>query len=300
MVFLPTDTITGAKNTTNGGISSYEVAITTKVALIDGDILSFTVPSQLVVPSDATDLHITSISRVVGSDTDVTDVLSVNVAGNTIVVTFVTAGAANNVYRFSLDNIVNPPSSLPSDPFTNIFIQDVHRDNVMVFYNVGPTVATEQAALIQNAILVQGTETPATATTYTISFDPYNPIPTTGSIEITWPSEVEITRDNTDCTIQINRQWTGCDIDESEYTITFNDVFVDVNENGWRGRIVVTLTNVINPVNNTQLGTGFIINTYADGNQIHIIDHLPHIYLVPQSECAYPCQTCPTSDRENC
>ena len=75
---------------------------------------------------------------------------------------------------------------------------------------------------------------------------------------------------------------------------------MDVNENGWRGRIVVTLTNVINPVNNTQLGTGFIINTYADGNQIHIIDHLPNIYLIPQSECAYPCQTCPTSDRENC
>ena len=213
MVFLPTDTITGVANTTNGGISSYEVAITTKVSLIDGDILSFTVPPQLVVPSDATDLHITSISRVVGSDTDVTDVLSVNVAGNTIVVTFVTAGAANNVYRFSLDNIINPPSSLPSDPFTNIFIQDVHRDNVMVFYNVGPTVVTEQAALIQNALLVQGIETPATATTYIISFDPFNPIPTTGSIEITWPSEVEIRRDNTDCQIQINRQWTGCDID---------------------------------------------------------------------------------------
>ena len=125
-------------NETNGGISDVTISITTQVKLEDGDVLSFTVPSQVIVPQTADELNIISIGRDIREDLlDVKDELKVEVNGNTITVTFVKVGEATNLYKFVVSGLKNPPSQMESDGFSNIYIKDKDNWSVMI-YNILP------------------------------------------------------------------------------------------------------------------------------------------------------------------
>jgi len=104
---------------------------------------------------------------------------------------------------------------------------------------------------------------PATPTIYTMSFTPVNPIPPTGSIQISWPTQVSIEPDVI-CTVTTNRVWTGkCNVDMSRSTLTITDVFSSETTDFY-SPVEVELNTVTNPLNNKEDGLGFSIFTYTD------------------------------------
>lgn len=82
-----------------------------------------------------------------------------------------------------------------------------------------------------------------------------NYIPAGGSIQITWPSQVTITKDVT-CTVTTNRSWeNSCIIDEANNTINILNVFSE--QQAFISEIKVILVGVVNPQNNKEKGSGF-------------------------------------------
>ena len=137
-------------NETNGGISDVSISINTIIKLEDGDVLTFTVPSEVIVPQSASELDIISIGRDINEDLlDVKDDLKVEVNGNTITVTFVKVGESTNLYKFVVSGLKNPPSQMETEGFSNIFIKDKDNWSVMI-YNIlpAPTIANTDAAFI--------------------------------------------------------------------------------------------------------------------------------------------------------
>ena len=110
----------------NGAINTYAFTIRTKVPILEGDVFRFTFPSEIVLPSDTKDLNIASIVREV-NDVEVSDDLDVEIAGNTVFVKFSKVADSTGTYRWTLDNIRNPPSTKPSSSFKNIISED--KDN---------------------------------------------------------------------------------------------------------------------------------------------------------------------------
>jgi len=127
---------------------------------------------------------------------------------------------------------------------------------------------------------------------------PINPIPTNGSIQITWPEKVEIPA-NTQCKVMTNRLWENvCTLDEINRTINILNVFSETTT--FNSEVTITLVGVINPQNNKERGSGFTIRTYADNSQIYWIDQLLSDILVPVLDCTYPCRGCLESDKLYC
>ena len=60
------------------------------------------------------------------------------------------------------------------------------------------------------------------------------------------------------------------------------------------------MEGVINPNNNKDKGSGFLLTTYATSDQVYRIDTLPSTKLVPTLKCVHPCQDCMESTPTNC
>ena len=114
---------------------------------------------------------------------------------------------------------------------------------------------------------------PNTATTYEITFVPQNPIPSQGSIQISWPQDVQVP-DTVKCTVTTNRVWEEkCTIDTDKQIITIVDVFSE--STAFQTKVTILMEGVINPKNNKEKGSGFLLTTYTDERQIYRIDKIP-------------------------
>ena len=105
-------------------------------------------------------------------------------------------------------------------------------------------------------------------TTYTIDFTPINAIPKSGSIQISWPQQVEVTSDFT-CQVRTNKKFSQkekpiCNVNQESRTITITGVFAEVSANGFSDKIRMEFGGVKNPKNNKDERNGFIIMTYED------------------------------------
>jgi len=106
----------------------------------------------------------------------------------------------------------------------------------------------------------------AEKSTYTIDFTPKNPMPITGSIQVTWPDQISVTNEFV-CKVRTNRLFTdqqNCTVDKASRIITITGVFVET-KNGWANQVSLELAGMRNPVNN-KAGSGFVIRTYEDKN----------------------------------
>lgn len=82
-------------------------------------------------------------------------------------------------------------------------------------------------------------------TSYTISFTPVNPIPATGSIQMTYPQQISLTEGAaTVCTVTTTVQTytSNCVVDDNAQTITIKDVFV--GSTAYSDLITITLEKV--------------------------------------------------------
>ena len=84
--------------------------MTTKITIVQGDVIRFTFPDEIILPNTVEDLNITPVPRTV-DDQDVTDDIKVERSGQTIFVTFITVAPTSENYSWTLDKIKNPAST---------------------------------------------------------------------------------------------------------------------------------------------------------------------------------------------
>ena len=110
-------------STINGKLNTYTFTLTTPAKIVDGDVLKFTVPDQVTLPATIEDLNITPLERSVAGS-QVKDELLIERSGQTLIITFTKVAPITETYKWTLDNIRNPPSERPSDPFLGIYSED--------------------------------------------------------------------------------------------------------------------------------------------------------------------------------
>ena len=159
--------------------------------------------------------------------------------------------------------------------------------------------------------LAQGNHLNGTEALYSINFVPTNAIPSTGSIQLTYPSHVRVSETaQAGCVVGTSRTFRDvCEVQAAADAteggaggkITITNVFVD--QASWTGEITVSMP-FINPVNNFPRELGFGIKTYADPETRYMIDYLRDSdyrgLLIPRLECTHPCASCPVSKPTVC
>jgi hypothetical protein len=128
----------------------------------------------------------------------------------------------------------------------------------------------------------QGTKDAESITDYTIKFTPHNAIPTTGSIQMTYPQQITLTDgSNTVCEVTTTAAVysSNCVVDPNSQTITVTDIFQS-GTGLYGSEISINLKNVKNAINNRP-GNGFVIQTYWDERQTYIMDKLNDFILRP-------------------
>jgi hypothetical protein len=66
--------------------------------------------------------------------------MTVVTSGNLVVITFVNVAATTETYKWTLTNILNPPSKQTSDSFTGLISEDAEGWSVQNYVVVGPTI----------------------------------------------------------------------------------------------------------------------------------------------------------------
>lgn len=292
----------------NGELNVYEFQISTKVNILDGDYWVIEFPPQVILPDTVDELNIIPVPRT-SLGVEVVDVLEAEISGQVLTITYISVAVNQAAYHFRIENIQNPYSTEPSDPFVNVVSYDKDRWRVQwldILVITQPIVViNSKPALIDytTATLYQRSKDPLTSTLYEIKFIPKNPIPVTGVFHIQWPAQIHIPSSAANsCIVNTNKNYANsCTIpdtaSESGGTITVANVFSQAN---YRSEVTVTITGVINPPDNKNPGQGFVIRTYTDITLQYQIDELPKDYLVPTLFCNFPCRGCEESDKDNC
>lgn len=123
----------------NGEVSDYTFTISTRVTIIDGDVLTFVFPEQIRLPRTVEELNITPLPRIVNG-VEVLDELQVEISGSKIIITFVKVAPTTQTYKWTLSNIANPPSEQTSGAFSDVISVDAQGYLVQQFYGVGPRI----------------------------------------------------------------------------------------------------------------------------------------------------------------
>ena len=149
--------------------------------------------------------------------------------------------------------------------------------------------------------LNQGNHQPLNVTIYTIKFFPTNAIPSTGSIQLTYPPHIGLVAGES-CVVVTSRAFPdACVVQaaanatdgEAGGVITITNVFAD--QAAWTDEVTFKMA-FENPVNNAPQELGFGIKTYADADTTYMIDYLTDAdyrgLLIPHLDCTHPCESC--------
>jgi len=274
-------------NFTNGDINRYEFSMQSEIPLYNGDKLSFELPPELQAPPKSEDLNCKGKEGF----TEITCTIS----GNHMVVVFKELARPYGTFAWSADNIRNPISTKPSSSFSNILIQNEDNYSVAKYSKPTAPITNELFAQIQKYKLTQDDINVSKVTSYTLDFTPVNPIPRTGSMQISWPRQVQVTSDF-GCQVRTNRLFSNkekpiCNVNQESRTITITDVFAEVRY-GFSWQVSIEFAGLRNPKNNKDERNGFVIVTYEDPKQTFAMDRLSDFLMMPQFECEYPCREC--------
>ena len=106
------------RNRTNGAEDVYEFSVRTEIPLLEGDRLSFSLPAQLTAPSAASELNCLpgeGLARI-----------SCSIAAGAVTITLEELTRATGTFKWTFDNIGNPPTLERSDKFGAISVVDKH------------------------------------------------------------------------------------------------------------------------------------------------------------------------------
>ena len=252
--------------------------------------MSFEIPSDMVPPADVATMDCQPLSNIIR--------MSCTINGRKVTVLFEEFELADSAFTWSIAGIKNPGSTKPSQSFANVDFLDADGFIVSRYSETPVTVTNSFPAnlAINSPTLLQGSLKPSEVTDYEIIFTPVNALPTTGSIQVTYPLLITLKDGSaTECEVSITgTSFTDkCLIDDSARTITIKGVFA--SSPGYSGPISIKLQNVQNAINNKP-GNGFVIQTYWDEQLNFFMDRLLDFILLPQYECKYPCQDCLSSE----
>ena len=103
----------------NGDKSVYTFALKTQKPLADGDVVEFKFPSEVTLPQKG-DLKVNPKPRVKDNVEKTDDVLIDLKDDNKVVLTFMSVAPADGTYSWQIENVKNPPTTKPTDPFSGI------------------------------------------------------------------------------------------------------------------------------------------------------------------------------------
>jgi len=263
--------------------------------MVNGDVLKFKFPAALVVNAGGATTECTPV--------DSADTIVCGISGSDIQITMSElAPRTENKFEWKMSNIANPGSIAPSEGFSGILFETANN------YLVSDYKLTEPAAVVTNTVpaqivtynLFQDSLQNGAANNYTITFDPVNALPATGSIKLVYPNQITLPDGAlTKCFVTTNRLFAGnCAVDPTTKTIVITKVFETAAP--YSSEITIMLQNVLNPIDNRRYpNDGFYLSTYSDEGQLYIADIAEDV-MVPILSCDYPCATCIDGDRLSC
>ena len=101
-------------------------------------------------------------------------------------------GAAGNLFSFIISDVVNPPSTAPTSPFSNILLTDENAYGKLQYTETEVTVQTSIAGVITAATLVQSNSENGSNAQYTFTLTTKNRVPVGSSFVIEYPSDVSV------------------------------------------------------------------------------------------------------------
>ena len=152
------------------------------------------------------------------------------------------------IFKFTIDNLKNPPTSRRSDKFSKIYVIDKAGFEVaQLHWGQTQGIKNKQAAFIQPPYsLTQSSLNPNEISEYEIKFYPTNDIPGTGTIHLWWPEQIKVDAD-AGCQVFTSRYFfDNCHIIPNEPAedgiggiINIMDIFVDQEQ--FNSQIIIKL-----------------------------------------------------------
>jgi hypothetical protein len=252
----PTDTM-------NGIVNQYTFAVQALIPVIAGDKFTMTFPPEVTPPSDA------DIGTACKPINNIQSIVC-TVDGQKVTFVIDDFVQSTGAFSWSIDGIKNPGSTRPSSPFADVQFTDADGFVVSEYGSNGlPDVTVtnqepNQILIDDNSIEQQTKEAGAKSEFYKIKFTTTNAIPSTGSIQMTYPQQIKLDTD-AECIVDLVGGFSFpysadvCKFDFDAQTITIKNVFAAAAaDTPYSDEILITLKNVENPPTNKP-GNGFVI-----------------------------------------
>ena len=120
----------------NGDKSVYTFALQTEKPLADGDVLEFKFPPEVTLPQKG-DLKVKPLPRI-KDNVEKTDDVLIDLKDDKVLLTFLSVAPADGTYSWQIENIKNPPSTKPTEPFSGIKVSSQAGDGIQSYKKTGP------------------------------------------------------------------------------------------------------------------------------------------------------------------
>jgi hypothetical protein len=184
------------------------------IPVVIGDKFTFTLPPEIGAPATAQILNCQPRSNLIN--------MTCSVVGQVITIRFLNFTQASGAFSWTVSGIKNPGSTKPTEKFTNVNFLDKDGFIVSAWTSTTSVTNKEPSNLLIYSI-EQASVKADEVTTYKINFTPVNPLPSTGSIQMTYPQQISlVNKNNTLCNVSTvtTSFTTACKIDSESRTIT--------------------------------------------------------------------------------
>lgn len=167
----------------NGAINTFTFSVQASIPLLRTDSLSFKLPLEMQAPEKLTCIEILNLiePKCIISDEGV------------ITVRFTDFENADGAFSWQITDLRNPSSTQPSSPFVDVRFID--QDGFTISDSLEVVRVTNKfPAQITDFDLIQSSLKPDTVSSYEIVFMPVNSLPADGSIQITYPTQITLTK----------------------------------------------------------------------------------------------------------
>lgn len=252
----------------NGALTTYTFTITPKNTTPSGSYITIIPPSVVTFPSvptcTSTSSLITAISCTIISSTNLQATLTMS-----------SSATSSNALSFTVSNVKNPPSTLPS---TTFLIYTFTSDSYGIDKKEsGIAVTTTTAGTITNMIITAGDTKIAAATAYTINYVPINVHPVGTIVTIVIPSAFTLGTISCSSTVLV----ISCVLSGNSVVVSGFDVSISSTAN-----VIITVSGITNPT--TMVTTGVWTVSSTTGN--YLIDKSSSV--TSTFTCSTPCLTC--------
>lgn len=295
----------GRDSTVNGDINVFIFEMTTSIPMQVGDVLKFSFPPQVVVNANGETTECTAL--LAG------DEFICGISGNDVQITLTQLSPRDpadpndprnydQVLKWTMSHIGNPGSVAPSEGFKGIKFLTPNNYLIAEFKDPAgavPVTNTEPAKILTYNLFQDSLQN-SVSNNYTITFNPVNALPATGSIKLVYPAQISLADGvATKCFVTTNKLFAeNCAVDVATRTIVITKVFE--TSAPYSSEITIMLQNVQNPIDNRRFPhDGFDLSTYSDEAMLYIADEAIDV-MVPILNCDYPCANCMEGDRLSC